>query len=192
MKVRRLGLGVAIGVIAASVVISARQEQKEITAPLGDVARQAEAAKATVKKAKKTYTNADLSADPHGVAVAPPPATPGFANNSPGKVVTAQEGVKRSDEKVDQSVVAPESEAQWRARAEAIRVQIARVQEQRQGLLQPNPARDANPAAMTRYTNELTKVQQGLDGLTKQWDRLEASARERKVKTEWLDPRPPQ
>lgn len=184
---------VVAGVIAASSLLSAQQQAAPPS--LGDVARQAEAAKATAKKAKKSYTNADLAPDPKGgatTAAASAPASPpaGVISATTGKPVTSEELIARSEEKVEREAIAQQSEADWRARAESIRVQITRLQDQMAAMTQPNAARDANPAARARFDADVARVRTGLDGLQKQWAKLEDAARYAKVKTEWLDPRP--
>jgi hypothetical protein len=185
----RLRIGIVISLFAASGALAAQQA---VTPPLGDVAREAEAAKATTKKATKVYTNSNLTADP-----TPPPAAPaapasesGFVSKTTGKSVTADEIVTRSEDKVEKDTIAEQSESNWRARAESLRVQIKRLQDQMTAMTQPNAARDANPAARARYEADVARVQTGLDGLAKQWATLESGARYAKIKSEWLDPRP--
>jgi hypothetical protein len=184
---------IAVGVVAASTLLSAQQQAAP---PLGDVAREAEAAKATAKKAKKSYSNADLTADPHrqtpaATAASATASTPASgAETSPAKVAAADAGAAAGGGTAGQDAVAEQSEPAWRARAESLRVQITRLQDQMTAMPQPNAARDANPAARARFDADVARVRTGLDGLQKQWAKLEDAARYAKVKTEWLDPRP--
>lgn len=174
-------------VLTASAGAAAQQSQAFVS--LGEVARQAEAAKPSVKKAKKTYTNADLGAEAQRQAAEAPPAT-GFMSGGLGKPVSAEEMVARSQEKIDGATRAAQPEEHWRQRAEALRIQIAKLQSRLPALMKPNEARSANPAAQARQDDEIAKVQAGLDGLNRQWAGLEESAREARIPSEWLDPRP--
>ena len=182
-----------IGVALVAMTAGIAGAQQQAMPSLAEVARKAEAAKATVRKAKKTYTNADLGADPRGEpAPAPSPApAAGFVSATTGKPVTAEEIVKRSEEKVEEAEVAKESEEDWRARAQSLRVQIDKLQTRLTALTNPNPARDANAAAKARNESELANVRTGLDGLRKSWANLESSAREKKVSLAWLEPAAP-
>lgn len=182
------GFLAAVTVVVASSVLVAQQAA---TTPLGDIAKEAEAAKATAKKATKSYTNADLTADPRGEAPPPPPPPAnGFMSASLGRVVTADEMLTRSEEKAEKDSITKESEAQWRGRAESIRKQVAALQQRITELSMSDALRDANPIAMSQNNKEITNARQGLDALKRQWDRLEASAKEQKANTAWLDPRP--
>ena len=187
MSVRGFGMGLAVVMVAAMTAVSAQQPDPP---SLAELARQAEAAKATTSKAKKTYTNADLSTDPRSEpAPAAAPAT-GFMSGTLGKPVSAEEIIARSEEVVDQASGKAQSEEQWRARAESMRTQIQKLQKRKTALTKPNEAREANAGARARNDAEVVKVQQGLDGLRKQWATFEESARVARIPTAWLDPRP--
>jgi hypothetical protein len=182
---------IAIGVIAASMALSAQQQsQQQSTVPLGDLARQAEAAKATVKKAKKTYTNADLSTDRRGEPAQTPAAPPaGFVSKSLDKVVTPEEMLARSEAKAE-AEKPKESEQAWRERAESLRRQMVEVQ-QRITVLTAHPPDASEPAARKANDVQVDIARQALDGLKKKWAKFESDAVERKVPSAWLDPRPP-
>jgi hypothetical protein len=183
----------ALGVAMVVAVAASSAAQTTGTAPsLGEIARQAEAAKATVKKAKKTYTNADLSAIPSDTppAAAAPPST-GFVSKTLDKPLTAEEIITRSEEKVDQDNLKKESEPHWRKRAEMIRSEMARVEARLVSLSRPSEARDKNPAAAARHAAEVSKYQQGRDALKQDWAKLEEAARVAKIPHDWLNPRPP-
>jgi hypothetical protein len=175
-----------------AVAASAAAQTTATTPSLGEVARQSEANKATVKKAKKTYTNADLSAVPDSTPA--PAATPstGFVSKTLDKPVNAEEIIARSEEKVEQDALKKESEPNWRKRAETIRSEMARVAARLVALSRPSEARDNNPAAAARHAAEVSKYQQGRDALKQDWARLEEAARNLKVPSAWLEPRPPQ
>lgn len=174
-------------VIAASVGAAAQQSQQAVS--LGEVARQAEAAQTTVRKAKKTYTNADLGAEAQREAAEAAP-TIGFISSALGKPVTAEEMVARSQAKVDEATRIAQPQEHWRQRAESIRIQITKVQARLTPLMKPNEARSANPAAAARHEAEIANVQKALDGLNRQWAALETSASEARIPSDWLEPRP--
>ena len=179
----------AIALIVVTGTVSAQAPSGPL--PLAEVARQAEVAKATTKKATKTYTNADLSPDTRAQQE-PAPAPAGFMSSALGKVVSAEEMIERSEEKVTAALRDEIPEPQWRARAESLRVQVAKLQTLMAALTKPNDARDANAGAKARNDAEVVKIQQGLAAVTKQWATLEESARVAKIPTDWLDPRPAQ
>jgi hypothetical protein len=179
-----LGLVVVLGVTVSAAA------QQGTPLPLGDVARQAEAAKATVKKAKKTYTNADLNPDPNGPPLPPPPRASGFMSSSLATPVTSKEMVARSEQTANEQGREQQPESYWRVRADALRAQVSRLQTMQALLQKPDEKRSS--AAQAMNDGELAKVQQGLDGLRKQWARLEAAGSEAKIPNEWLDPRPQQ
>ena len=181
-----------IGIALVAMTTGGVQAQQQSTPSLAEVARQAEAAKATVKKAKKSYTNADLSSDPKSAPAPAPASTPagGFVSSTTGKPVSAEEIVARSEAKLDEDLKAKQSEEQWRARALSLRIQFDKLQTRLELLTKPNPARDANAAASARNDSELANVRTGLTALRKSWASLEDNARENKVPTAWLDPRP--
>jgi hypothetical protein len=174
-----------IGVLAIAAVSAQQSSQPS----LAEVARQAEAAKVSTAKAKKTYTNADLSQDNRGEpAPAPAAPPPGFMSSSLGKPVSADEIIARSEETVDQASGKAQSEEHWRGRAESLRAQIEKLQTRMTALTKPNEARDASPGARARNDAEVAKVQQGLNALLKQRETLEESARVAKIPPEWIQP----
>ncbi len=182
-----------VSVIAVTfIALSAAEAYAQQQAPpsLGEVARQAEAAKATTRKAKKTYGNSDLKAVPGSAPAAPAAPSEGFVSKSLGKAVPADEMVARSEEKVSDDDVPKESEADWRQRAASMRSQIANLQERLTSSTKPNPTRDANAAAKSRNDTVVANIQSGLDSLVKSWARLEDAARGAKIPTAWLEPRP--
>ena len=179
-----------IGVALVAMTAGSVAARQQATPSLAEVARKAEAAKPTVKKAKKTYTNADLGADPHGAPAPSAAPAAGFVSSTTGKPASADEIVKRSEAKVDEAEVAKESEENWRGRAQSLRVQIDRLQTRFTALTKPNTARDSSEQAKARNDLELGNVRTGLAALRKSWASLEASATEKKVPMAWLEPRP--
>jgi hypothetical protein len=154
------------------------------------VAKKAEAAQPTIRKAKKSYTNADLSGDPRGEPAAAPAPAAGFISATTGAVLTAEEMVARSEEKVDPTNGHALPEEHWRARADSLRVQIEKLQTRQTALRKPNAARDENAPARARNDAELAKVETGINTLIKQWGKLEEAARLAKVPSGWIEPRP--
>ncbi|HEX8028318.1 MAG TPA: hypothetical protein VF491_07655 [Vicinamibacterales bacterium] len=165
--------------------------QQQAAPPLAEVARQAEAAKPTIRKAKKTYTNASLRAVPHDepTPAAPPPGA-GLESKSVGTVVSAGEKIVRSEPKLEQEGVAQQSEANWRNRAASIRKQIGDLEARLSTLTVSNPLTDANPSLKKHQETNVANARQALGKLHQQWATLEASASGAKIPSEWLEPRP--
>ena len=190
MRRRDSVLAVALVVIAGGHAAA----QTQVMPPLAEVARQAEAAKATAKKARKTYTNSDLSADPRRASEpAPAPAAApaaGFVSKTTGKTVPAEEMVAASEAKAEEAAVAKESEATWRMRAASLRKQVDEMRARIEQLTTPDPLRDENPVLKRTNDVDIVNARAALEGLRKQWARLESSARELKVPDAWLDPKP--
>jgi len=164
--------------------------QDQVTPSLAEVARQVEAAKATVKKAKKAYTNSDLSSVPQGEpAPAPAPAS-GFVSKSLGKPVLAEEVVARSEAQVESEAVAKESEEAWRKRADAVRKQVDQLRERLTELTTSDASRAESPAVRAGNASDTATTRAALESARKQWARLETSAKALKVPMAWLEPVP--
>jgi hypothetical protein len=166
---------------------TAAAAQQQSMPSLAELARQVEAAKPTVKKAKKSYTNASLGAEPRAAApAAEPPA--GYVSATTGKAVTADEMVKLSEEKVDSTNGHAMPEEHWRQRADSIRSQVAKGKE---GIAQLQKA-GSQPSAKIQALNdhEIEKLQQMIDGAMKRWALLEESARVARIPMAWIEPTP--
>jgi hypothetical protein len=150
--------------------------------PLGDIARKAEAAHATAKKATRTYTNADL-----GAPVTEAPTAGGFMSESLGKPVSADELIERSQAEVDQESGAALPEEHWRGRADFIRAEAARAHARSAQIKKDD---SGNKFAQANNAQQLRRIQEMLDGLASQWDKLEESAHVAKVNPDWIGPRP--
>jgi hypothetical protein len=190
MRTRASALGVAMVVMVAASALA-----QTPTPSLDEVARQAEAATATVKKPTKVYTNADLSPAPTPTPTptpTPAPSPTGFVSKTSNEPVSAEEIIARSNEAVEQDSLEKQSEPRWRKRAEAIRTAMARVEARLVSLKTPNEVRDSNSAAAARHATQVAKFEQGRTALKQDWAKLEEAARVAKVPTAWLDPRPPQ
>lgn len=178
----------AVSLVAITAGRALAQEQTAMP-PLAAVARQAEAAKATVKKAKKSYTNADLGKDPHGEP-APAPPSSGLVSKSLGKPVAAEAQVARSEAKVGADTSAQESEDAWRNRAAAVRKQVDQLRERLTELTTSDASRAESPAVRAINASDVANTRTAIESVRKQWSRLEASARERKIPQSWIEPQP--
>jgi hypothetical protein len=167
----------------------AQQPLQSLTPSLADIARQAEAAKPTTRKATRTYTNGSLASVPRDASVvAAPPAVAAFESRSLGKVVPAEELLARSEAKIESDK--QQSEPTWRGQAESLRKQIDDIRSRISAMMVPNALTDADPVIKKSNDIDIANARKGLDGLLKQWAKLEASASEAKIPSAWLDPRP--
>ena len=178
--------------LALVTIAAIASAQEQVMVPLAEVARQAEAAKPTVKKATKTYTNANLSTDARGEpAPAPVPVQEaGFVSKSLGKPVSAAEMVTRSEAKVEADVLAKQSEEDWRNRAASLRKQIEGIQSRIAELSVPNDLTDSNPGIKKANDLNIANSRTALEDLKKRWTRLEESALKVKIPMAWIEPSP--
>jgi len=157
---------------------------------LGDLARQEEARRASVQKAVKTLSNADL--DPSAIA-APPGATSAesscYLSKSKGQCVSAGEMVATSVAGVLTKENAP-FEQKWRNDAEEIRSQIEKTQGSIATL--ENAVADEGRSASDRKALEktLAATRQALARLERQWEALEKAAGNERVPRKWIEPIP--
>jgi len=176
----------------AAINAGSAQAQGQVMPPIAEVARQAEAAKGTARKATKTYTNASLTADPRGEpAPAPPAPDSGFVSKSLGKPVSAEAMVTRSEAKVESDVLAKQSEEDWRNRASSLRKEVEALQSRIAELSVPNALNDSNPALKKDIDNNIANARGALEDLQTRWTRLEAAALKVKIPLAWIQP-PPQ
>jgi hypothetical protein len=179
-----------IGVFVTIAAGSAHAQQSSMPS-LAEIARQAEAAKPTVRKATRTYTNGSLGSVPtEAPAVAAPTAAAVFESRSLGKPVPAEEMVARSQAKVESDNAAQQSPQTWQMRAATLRKQIDDLRSRLSMLTIPNPLTEASPALKASNDIEIANARAAIDGLRKQWMRLEVGAGEAKIPSGWLDPRP--
>jgi hypothetical protein len=180
-----------LAIILMAITTDRAFAQEQTTPPLADVARQAEAAKPNVKKAKKTYTNSDLGADPRGEATpAPSAAAASTVSALLDKPAAAQLTATAPGAKTDTDAVPQESEDSWRKRATAVREQVAQLRGRLTELTTPNKLTDANPILQAAVAGDIKNTRDGLARLRAQWSRLEASAREKKISMAWIEPAP--
>lgn len=181
------GLFVAVVWFVATVTGPAAAQQGQVS--LADLARKVEAERtSSEKRPSKSYTNKDLKA-PAGKPAddsAEPPA--GYVSASTGEVVSAEELLKRSEAKVDQQSGATLPEEYWRQRADYLRAEFERAQNMIDKI-NGTPPPQALPA-QARRQHEITKIRQMVDGLTRQWDKLEQSAQAAKINMAWIGSKP--
>lgn len=186
---RRVSAAIILAFVAITVLSAHAQGQ--VTPPIAEVARQAEAAKATARKATKTYTNASLTADPRGER-APALAAPdsGFASKSLGKPVSAEEMVIRSEAQVESDVLEKQSEEDWRRRASSLRKEAEGVQSRIAELSVVNHLTESSPILKRTNDQNIANARGALEDLKKRWTRLEESALKDKIPLVWIQPRP--
>ncbi len=179
---RRLLICAALA-LALPGTVAAQSAEPDLAA----IARQAEAAKTTAPKAKKTYTNADLGAGGVPRADTKPPAE-GFMSSTLGKPVSAEEMLERSEAKAaeDQRTKLPDE--YWIGQATAIRKQAEKMVPRLAELKarKPNP----NAALQKRADQERAMLQDQIDSLKKKWSGLEAEARTAKANLALISPPP--
>ena len=160
---------------------------------LADVARRVEAdrANATAKKATKNYTNKDLSALPD-LADAPTEedssaAGKGFMSRTLGKEVTAEEIVKRSEQRPgrEQEVASEES---WRERSKKIRDDVENLKVRLDRLMRGAPPTD--PSRLQKQQNDIAAIHTSFGQLQSRWDALDRAAKDAKIDMNWLTPAP--
>jgi hypothetical protein len=153
------------------------------------LSRQIEAERASAQKSAKSYSNKDLTADPNSrKETAGATAPEGSASASTGEKVSAGDLVKPSEDEVVPTSSASMPEEHWRQRADYLRGEYVRAQ-QRQDKLKSTP-QPASLPLRARLEQEFSMVRQMVTGLSKQWDRLEESARVARVPMDWIGERP--
>jgi len=177
-----------LAVFAMSISATAMPAAQQPQLSLGELSRQVEAERAEGRKASKSYTNKDLTADPNKRSPVDEAAADGYVSASTGEQVSPDELVKRSEEKVASTSGASMPEEHWRQRADYLRHEFARAQE-RNNHLKGVPQPPSLPAR-ARLEQEFAMIRQMVAGLTRQWDRLEESARVARVPGDWLGERP--
>jgi hypothetical protein len=180
-----IGRRIFSAAIAASLTAAAATAQS-----LGDIARQEEARRASVQKAAKTLSNADLdpSAIVHQSGVAP--AVPScYLSKSTGQCVSAEKMVANSVAGVLTKENAP-FEQKWRQDAEEIRSQIEKTQASIATL--EGAVADEGRSASDRkaLAKTLVSARQALARFERQWEVLEMAAGNERVPRKWIEPIP--
>jgi hypothetical protein len=157
---------------------------------LGDLARQEEARRASVQKAAKTLSNADL--DPSAIVQqsGAAPAEPScYMSKSKGRCVTATEMVATSVAGVVTKENAP-FEQKWRNDAEEIRSRIEKTQGSIAAI--EDAVADEGRSASDRKALEKTLVsaREALARIEQQWDSFEKAAANQRIPRVWIEPIP--
>ena len=186
-RVVAIGLSVSLGTVPA-------RAQQFSQAPLGDVARQAEKARATVRKATRTYTNADLGAVTDAAeTVSGSPSASGVPTKTASaepKSQSAEPGTKsEAATPVEKTPIgnAAMPEEYWRQRATFIRSEAERARELLDAA-RKNPVH--SPEDQARNDAAAARVQDMINGLKKQWAQLEAAITTAKLPQLWIAPPP--
>ena len=182
VRVSAVALAVAMAIAVPAIA------QQPAGPSLAEIAREAEAAKTTTKKAKKSYTNASLGAD----ALPPPaPAAPptGYVSKTLDKPVSPEEILQRSEQQVEaQAKAEAPTEEHWRKRAERIRSDVDGAQGRLSRLL--GRPENPNPTLQQRAEKEIAAIRTGMNTLRTQWTALEQEARDAKIDLSWLGSAP--
>ena len=179
---RRLCVG-AVVLVLMSAAAAAAQSAGEPS--LADIARQAEKAKPAVPKAKRTYTNADLS----GGGLPPAPPAAGTAAAAPnGNQTPAAPAAQANGPAAGTAAVEVQNEEVWRRRADRLRDQVKTLQARLADLSSrpPNP----NLTLQQRAEKEANGIRADFVQLRLQWTKLEQDAKAAKVNILWIEPTP--
>jgi len=153
---------------------------------LAAIARQAEAAKASAPKAKKSYTNADLGAG--GVPPAPVELGEGFMSSSLDKPISAEEMLLRSEAKAEAELKDKAPDEVFIKQAAAIRRQVEKLAPSLSELKSRPKSPDAE--RQKRVDQQIADIERQMEGFRKRWAGLEAEARTTKVSLAVLMPAP--
>jgi hypothetical protein len=180
-----LGRRIVNAAIAASLTAAPAVAQS-----LGDLARHEEARRASVQKAAKTLSNADLdpSAIVHQFGVAP--AEPScYMSKSKGRCVAAEEMLAASIAGVVTKENAP-FEQKYRDEAEEIRSQLEEAQNAIATLeaVIANEARSVSDRKAAEKT--LVSAREARGRIEQQWDRFERAAANQRIPRAWIEPIP--
>ncbi|HYE86026.1 MAG TPA: hypothetical protein VEA16_06710, partial [Vicinamibacterales bacterium] len=174
-----------------AVLMAAPAAAQQSATPLGDLARQAEAARATARKATKSYTNADLAADANAASMPAPNGSGGYMSISLGREITAEEMIARSQAVMETLAKARATpEPIWRQKAAGIRERLANYQQELAVLRRPADGVERPAAAVARTEKAIERVRQSMARLRQQWDKLDSEARTAGIPLEWIEPRP--
>jgi hypothetical protein len=151
---------------------------------LADVARAEEARRATAKKAVKSFSNADLNPEDIAPPVAPAPPAAVAAGEKPAN---ASPG---APDKPEAAVPAVENEEQWRRRADSIRSQLTKAQQEADAMAATAGDASRSPGERTQTARLLKQHQVMVANLERQWQRLETEAATAKIPRAWLGAAP--
>lgn len=164
---------------------------------LGDVARKEAERRTTAKKAVKSFSNADLNPSEISNPSAAPAATEAVGGNSaadnqakPAAGSPATDPNAAATQKEPAAAPREQKEPEWRANAEALRQLIDKAQADyaKSAALAADTSRSPGERAGT--SQFLAQQARALEGLERNWQRLEKQAEALRVPRTWLDPRP--
>lgn len=178
------GRGVAGVFVALSIAAAPASAQS-----LADVARQEEARRATVPKAAKSYSNADLG--PGEVIQAIEPEVSCYMSVKLGRCVSADEILANTAATVTTAENASKEPA-LRSEAESIRRELAYLETEINALTAQ--ADNENLPAPKRELAEhgLAMKRPQFDHVLQRWAKLEKQIRDLRFPHEWIEPVPPQ
>ncbi len=156
---------------------------------LAELARQEEARRATTQKAVKVLSNADLR--PQDIT-SPSAATPGescYLSISQARCVTADALIANSNQRIA-TIEQKKVEPTWRRDAGSLRTQIEKAQADVEALEAAVGDMRRSPGERKAAEQRLLQLRPVVEGLERQWERLEKSAANMRIPHEWLEPIP--
>lgn len=160
---------------------------------LADVARQEATRRDAVTQAAKTYTNADLDADPLATPVSAPvagePEPGGYMSISAGRYVTADELIALSNANIPTAEKALQ-EPNWRSQADTLRSQLLKIRREAEAMASTSADEARSPSDRAAADRMLTLRRTVVEDLERRWAKLERQAEIQRIPRAWLDPRP--
>ena len=156
---------------------------------LGDIARQEEARRASVKASVKTLSNADLKPSEIVAPSAGAPAESCYMSISQGRCVSPEELVSSSNAVIAAMAIAP-SEENWRQNAQSIRSQLENARRRIASIeaALANEVRSPGEREVTQKT--LLTVRQSAVDIEQRWEDFEKSAVKLHIPQSWIEPIP--
>jgi hypothetical protein len=156
---------------------------------LGDIARQEESRRASVKTAVKTLSNADLR--PSEIAAQPgsAPAESCYMSKSQGRCVSAEELVSVSNADIQSRAIAPK-EGSWRQNADSIRLQLETARRRVVSLEGAAANEGRSPGEREVMQKALVTARQSIAAAEERWEDFERSATTLHIPRAWLEPIP--
>jgi hypothetical protein len=156
---------------------------------LGDIARQEEARRASVKATVRTLSNADLR--PSEIAAQPgsAPAESCYMSKSQGRCVSADELVSASNADIQSRAIAPK-EGNWRQNADSIRLQLETARRRVASLESAVATEGRSPGEREVMQKTLMTARQSIVDAEERWEDFERSATTLHIPRAWLEPIP--
>jgi hypothetical protein len=173
--------------VCTAVLIAAAQPA--FAQSLGDVARQEEARRASVAKAVKTLSNADLSPSEIAQPAGTTPEESCYVSRSKGRCVSAEELVAVSNAGVITRANAP-FEPNWRSEAQSIRSQLEAARHGVTVLEGTVADVERSPGERKAAEKALAAARLAVANFERQWEKLERTAMNQHIPREWIEPVP--